>query len=259
MTTYYCNDGNAELEIEAESAQDAAQEYVDGGDWGEGEKTTWVSVCVTPRCVMCEGSGEDENAADDATDEEKECVSCDGTGRIEADREYITITIEPDEPSCTDSRGDDHDWQSPIELVGGIKENPGVFGHGGGVRIHEVCIYCGTERVTDTWAQNPANGEQGLNSVEYEEGKYADEVAPEYRYEVTESVNAGHALITVDAYVLGEKVAGAMFDVDSEGELECDTQSDGCESNPFDDDGWPAPDPSLIDEAVELASAGQGV
>ena len=29
---YLCTDGNAEIEIEAESPEDAAQEYVDGGD-----------------------------------------------------------------------------------------------------------------------------------------------------------------------------------------------------------------------------------
>jgi hypothetical protein len=71
----------------------------------------------------------------------------------------------------------DHDWQSPHALVGGLKENPGVRGHGGGVVIHEVCVHCGTLRVTDTWAQNPSTGEEGLESVRYEAGKYADEVA----------------------------------------------------------------------------------
>jgi hypothetical protein len=35
---------------------------------------------------------------------------------------------------------------------------------------------CGCERTTDTWAQNPETGEQGLQSVSYEEGKYADEI-----------------------------------------------------------------------------------
>lgn len=84
--------------------------------------------------------------------------------------ETVTVQIDPPEPDCIDSG--DHDWQSPMELVGGIKENPGVWGHGGGVIIHEACIRCGCGRSTDTWAQNPSTGEQGLTSVSYEADKY---------------------------------------------------------------------------------------
>ena len=91
--------------------------------------------------------------------------------------ECIEVTIEPPEPDCEDGR--EHDWQSPVELVGGIKENPGVWGHGGGVVIHEVCMHCGTERVTDTWAQDPDTGRQGLHSVAYHAGKYAADVRAE--------------------------------------------------------------------------------
>lgn len=231
MNKYRCDDGNAEVEIYAETARDAAQEYVDDGDWGEVTGTKWITVYVQ---------------------------QVDDDGNEIGDRERIKIALEPDEPSCIDSRGDDHDWRSPIELVGGCRENPGVYGHGGGVIITEVCMYCGTERTVDTWAQDRSDGEQGLESVRYEEGKFADEVRPEYRYQVVESINAGQALISVDAYQLGERVAGAMFVVTDEGEIECDTQSDGCESNPF-DDGWPAPPQEHVDEAIELATAAEGV
>lgn len=89
------------------------------------------------------------------------------------DSEMHRRTLEPAEPECTDG---EHDWQSPYEIVGGCKENPGVWGHGGGVRIHECCMKCGCERVTDTWAQDMNTGEQGLESVSYEPGKYADEI-----------------------------------------------------------------------------------
>jgi hypothetical protein len=57
-------------------------------------------------------------------------------------------------------------------LVGGIEENPGVWGHGGGVVINEACVRCGCGRTTDTWAQDPSTGRQGLESVAYEEGAY---------------------------------------------------------------------------------------
>lgn len=85
----------------------------------------------------------------------------------------ITVQIDPDEPDCID--GEDHDWQSPIDLVGGCDENPGVYGHGGGVTITELCIHCGCERTMDTWAQDPNTGEQGLESVAYVPGKYSRE------------------------------------------------------------------------------------
>lgn len=72
--------------------------------------------------------------------------------------------VEPDEPECSE---DEHDWRSPHDVVGGVEENPGVHGHGGGVVIHEVCRHCGCHKITDTWAQRMDTGEQGLTSVTY--------------------------------------------------------------------------------------------
>lgn len=135
---YLADDGNCEIEVEAETAEEAAQEYVDGGDWNESDSTSWIDVRTRP-------------VADP-----------------DAEWEWTTITLHPDEPECNHD-DDGHDWQSPIDLVGGIKENPGVWGHGGGVVITEVCLCCGLRRITDTWAQNPNNGVQGLESVEYQE------------------------------------------------------------------------------------------
>lgn len=86
----------------------------------------------------------------------------------------ITATIDPKEPQCLD--GEDHDWQSPIRLVGGIKANPGVFGHGGGVIIARVCMRCGCGKLTDTWAQDPGTRRLGLTAVTYAQGKYADQI-----------------------------------------------------------------------------------
>ena len=56
---------------------------------------------------------------------------------------------------------------APYDVVGGCVENPGVWGHGGGVVYHEVCAHCGALKTVDTWAQNPENGVQGLTSVRY--------------------------------------------------------------------------------------------
>jgi hypothetical protein len=134
-------------EITADSAEEALEEArsnVDRSNYSESTGTLYINVRVD-----CEETGESDSA---------------------------TVTLDEDEPSC--AKGYEHDWRSPIELVGGCKENPGVHGHGGGVIITEVCCICSCKRVTDTWAQNPDTGEQGLRSVSYEENAYtADELA----------------------------------------------------------------------------------
>ena len=129
---FHCDDGNAELEIEAADSEAAAQEYVDGGDWGSPLSTVWVNVTVW---------------ADDPDD-----------------AETFKVAVDPEEPECSE---DEHNWTAPHDLVGGLESNPGVFGHGGGVIIVEVCSHCGLRRDTDTWAQDRQTGEQGLNSVTY--------------------------------------------------------------------------------------------
>ena len=53
---------------------------------------------------------------------------------------------------------EDHDWESPLELVGGLRENPGVFSIGGtAFRYETVCRNCGMYKtVTDAGMQrNP--------------------------------------------------------------------------------------------------------
>jgi hypothetical protein len=113
------------VEITANSAQDAAEEYVSDGDWGEIESTTWINVYVQE------------------VNKDREDVG---------GRERCKVVLHPKVPSCTQ---DEHDWQSPHSIVGGLKENPGVH---------------------DTWAQDPVTGEQGLESVKYTPRKYQDEV-----------------------------------------------------------------------------------
>ena len=106
-----------------------------GSNYGEPAETIWIDVRAQSK----------DNADDEDT---------------------ATVALHPREPGCTDHR--DHDWRSPICIVGGNRENPGVIGHGGGVKIHEVCRHCGTHMHTNTWAQRPDTGEQGLRSIRYE-------------------------------------------------------------------------------------------
>ncbi len=123
LNTYIADDGNAEIEVIASSAAEAAQEYVDGGDWGEHAATTWVNVYITD------------------------------PAEPDAHPEMHKVAIDPVEPGCHEPK---HEYRQT-----------GVSGHGGGVRIHEECPHCGTRRITDTWAQDPQDGFQGLDSVEY--------------------------------------------------------------------------------------------
>ena len=146
MSTFQANDGTDSWEVDATSLEDALDQSVedvrncDGYD--QNETTCWVRVTVT---------GEDEIS------------------------DAQTVTIDPVEPSCT--TGGEHDWQSPLSIVGGIADNPGVWGNGGGVISKECCMNCGCQRKIDTWAQNPATGEQGLQSVAYEPELYAEDLA----------------------------------------------------------------------------------
>lgn len=205
---YLCNDGNGEIEIEADSAREAAEQYVSGDDWGDRSSTVWVEVRVTPiisapdrssvlaaveamnaghiidhgdhltltvaedyaidelRAALPAGAkadwaGSSNTDAQGDTTEDIRIEWCDEHG----DDEWVTITVPAEDPDCDVEGG--HDWQSPHQVVGGIKENPGVSVHGGGVIITEVCSRCGIYRITDTWAQNPSTGEQGLESVEF--------------------------------------------------------------------------------------------
>lgn len=142
---YNCDDGNALIEIEAATALEAAEEYVDGGDWGDRNETIVVDVWVTP-------------------------LDADGD-EIEDDRECITVELEPEDPEFDEGEG--HEWRSPYEVLGGLKENPGVWGsQHGGVSVKEVCANCGRYKITDTGATRSDNG-QRMTRVTYEDADEA--------------------------------------------------------------------------------------
>lgn len=80
----------------------------------------------------------------------------------------ITYEFGTTEPVCRKGADGAHDWRAPHALVGGIKDNPGVYGHGGGVIIREVCGHCGLYRVLNTWDSHPENGSV-IETVRYED------------------------------------------------------------------------------------------
>lgn len=84
-------------------------------------------------------------------------------------------------PECVD--GGEHDWRAPYGLVGGIVENPGVWGHGGGIVSTEYCFRCGCQMRSDTWAQDPSDGsiyshpEQVYTSLDEMDAEDAEDVS----------------------------------------------------------------------------------
>lgn len=133
-TVYY-----ADQEVERR----AAEKYVNEGNYPSENRTYWVRLRVWRVGYEPE----------------------DGSWKEFDDSVYITVARHPDTPSCVEGR---HKWRSPLSVVGGIAENPGCWGHGPGVIIRQVCSKCGIYRTMDTWAMNPATGEQGLVSTCYE-------------------------------------------------------------------------------------------
>ena len=90
--------------------------------------------------------------------------------------ETVTVAIAAIAPRCA-SRDDEHVWSDDVRFVGGLNENPGVFGHGGGVKVGRVCLRCGCQRVEDSWAQRPDTGEQGLDAVSYDDSDADSDLA----------------------------------------------------------------------------------
>lgn len=105
------------------------------------------------------------------------------TDMVTAERRHIKVEVEPPEPPCihprTGERWPEHDWRREYRVVGGIRENPGVWGNGGGVTITCACHRCGCGRTVDTWAQDPEDGQQGLRAVIYRPGAYIAEIERE--------------------------------------------------------------------------------
>jgi hypothetical protein len=142
--------------IEAASldeAIEAAEEWVRGGEYSQDEHSVSVQYWV------------EELPPEDAPDD------------WEGEEHDGTVEMHPEEPECKPIDPDDHatghDWQRPIEVVGGIEENPGVWGHGGGVKSTSVCAQCGMYYQRDTWHDDGRGGH--METEEYEDADDASE------------------------------------------------------------------------------------
>ncbi len=72
----------------------------------------------------------------------------------DGDDHQTAVVIDPPEPPCTHNGG--HKWAASVEIEGGLTENPGAWGHGGGARIGKHCARagCAVTREMDTWASD---------------------------------------------------------------------------------------------------------
>jgi hypothetical protein len=153
---------------------------------------------LTPYTLLCDGVAREIEASDmqDAREQARDWAT-DGSYDTSAGYVYVTVYIMDtsgecmetvsvalpmDEPQCDNASGE-HDWQGPYGIVGGLRENPGVWGHGGGVVINRVCMTCGCGKRTDTWAQRRDTGEQGLTEVTYQVDQYRDAIDARRRAE----------------------------------------------------------------------------
>lgn len=120
------DDTRAVMWTAAASAAEAAAEYVEGAEWGD-RLSDW----------RWEG-----RAA-------RYCVVLGRRRHLIAllDEQPVSVVVPADEPDCTDPEG--HDWQSPHAVVGGLKENPGVWSSGATLHVTEVCTRCGWYRTRE--------------------------------------------------------------------------------------------------------------
>lgn len=85
---------------------------------------------------------------------------------LEAQVRWRTELLQEPEPPCS---GPGHEWTAPIEVVGGVSENPGVWANSdGGVSITEICPHCGMTKYTDTIWTHPATGTTWEGVVRYD-------------------------------------------------------------------------------------------
>lgn len=133
---YRISDGGASEIIEAdnlEAAVKAAKEWASEGSYDE---RVMVDVSI---------QGIDDDG--DYTDE-YELVE-------------VEAGPEPEEPECAD--GEEHEWESPYKIVGGFKENPGVWSLGGTtMSFRSVCCYCGAHKHETSYGsqRNPGQCDQ---------------------------------------------------------------------------------------------------
>lgn len=132
------DDGNTES-IDAYTMEEAIEQAIE--IWQDG---SWDGKCLIEVRVVQYGWGDE---IEDADYVEVECGE------------------DPTPPDCDDNK--EHDWCSPYEVVGGLKENPGVWSKGGTTFVFKkVCSRCGCVKIETNYGaqRNPSQ----CDTVEYD-------------------------------------------------------------------------------------------
>jgi len=137
---WFADDNNSEVKTTADNGEDAAQAYVDGGDWTD-EAGQGCEIVVTVWQYAVDADGD--------------------YVRVNEDRH--AITIKPDHDKLIKDAGGDtdceHDWTSEGE--GGSDRNPGVWSTGGtGLTIAKHCTACGLHRTEHSVGNQRNPGER---------------------------------------------------------------------------------------------------
>jgi len=86
----------------------------------------------------------------------------------------VEVGDDPKPPDCREDH--DHKWDSPVEVVGGIDENPGVWSTGGTTIVFKtVCRHCGVYKKETAYGSQRNPGQ--CDTVEYID---PDEASIEY-------------------------------------------------------------------------------
>ena len=166
MPRYYAvEDGGASTwlaeDTTANNANERARDWVREGEYGGEEAVQGYTVYLVEKPTPEQlANNEPHGSSDDAYE-------------VESGTVVIPATV----PDCIHADG--HDFIATMDVEGGLAENPGVQGNGGGVTIDTHCSRdgCAVTRHVNTWAQD-AHGEP-YKSTTYGKRELADEV-PDY-------------------------------------------------------------------------------
>lgn len=87
----------------------------------------------------------------------------DWDGKTIGDSITRDIEVGEDSPWAECFEADAHEWCAPFDLVGGLKENPGVFSLGGTTMVFKkVCLHCGCYKTETKYGvqRNPGQSDK---------------------------------------------------------------------------------------------------
>jgi len=175
--------GGVTEDIHAASLDDAIEqgrEWIEAGDWSgndedqDGGKTyrTITLDCCVREIVRYDDSEDDGEAGEIDEQATRDGQSYDCSGSYSDELPACEAT---DAPSDDDADEQGHVWRSPYSVVGGIKENPGVWSLGGtAMRFVECCRHCGCIKTTKQ-AGSQRNRDQPIEIITIEPRTEASE------------------------------------------------------------------------------------